>query len=46
VFEVVTHLRAEAGDRQVPDAKVGLAHVLGLGTVAAIHVLERAANAA
>lgn len=43
VFEVTTHLRGEAGDRQIPDAKVGLAHVIGLGSACGIHVLEKAA---
>ena len=42
VFEVTTHLRGEAGDRQIPDAKVGLTHVIGLGSACAIHVLEQA----
>ena len=41
LFEVATHLRGEAGDRQVPDAKVGLAHVIGLGSSCGVHVLER-----
>lgn len=43
VYEVTTHLRGEAGDRQIADAKVGLAHVIGLGSACAIHVLEKAA---
>jgi acetyl-CoA acetyltransferase len=43
IFEVTTHLRGEAGDRQVPDAKVGLTHVIGLGSACAVHVLEKAA---
>lgn len=43
VYEVATHLRGEAGDRQVKGAKVGLTHVIGLGSSCAIHVLERAA---
>ncbi len=43
VFEVVTHLRGEAGDRQINGARVGLAHVLGLGSACAVHVLERRA---
>jgi acetyl-CoA acetyltransferase len=43
VFEVVTHLRGEAGDRQIDGARVGLAHVLGLGSACAVHVLERRA---
>jgi acetyl-CoA acyltransferase len=43
VFEVVTHLRGEAGDRQIDGARVGLAHVLGLGSACTVHVLERRA---
>ena len=43
VFEVATHLRGEAKDRQIPDAKVGLAHVIGLGSACGIHILEKAA---
>ena len=43
VFEVTTHLRGEAGDRQVEGAKVGLTHVIGLGSACAVHVLEKAA---
>jgi acetyl-CoA acetyltransferase len=43
VYEVVTHLRGEAGDRQVDDARVGLTHVLGGGWACVVHVLEKAA---
>jgi acetyl-CoA acyltransferase len=43
VWEVCHHLRGEAGDRQIPDAKVGLAHVIGLGSACGVHILERAA---
>ena len=43
LFEVATHVRGEAGDRQVPDAKVGLAHVIGLGSSCGVHILERSA---
>ncbi len=43
LFEVATHLRGEAGDRQVEDAKVGLTHVIGLGSACCVHVLEKAA---
>jgi acetyl-CoA acetyltransferase len=39
IYEVVTHLRGEAGDRQVPNAKVGMAHVIGLGSACTIHIL-------
>jgi acetyl-CoA acetyltransferase len=43
IWEVCHHLRGEAGDRQIPDAKVGLAHVIGLGSACGVHVLERSA---
>ena len=43
IYEVVTHLRGEAGDRQIEGAKVGLTHVIGLGSVCAVHILERSA---
>ena len=43
VFEVATHLRGEAGDRQIEGAKVGLTHVIGLGSACAVHILEKSA---
>jgi acetyl-CoA acetyltransferase len=43
IYEVTTHLRGEAGDRQVEGAKVGLTHVIGLGSACAVHILEKAA---
>ena len=43
VYEVATHLRGEAGDRQIEGAKVGLTHVIGLGSACAMHVLEKSA---
>jgi acetyl-CoA acetyltransferase len=43
VFEVTTQLRGEAGDRQIDGAKVGMAHVIGLGSSCGIHILEKAA---
>jgi len=46
LFEVTTHLRGEAGDRQIEGAKVGLTHVIGLGSACSVHVLERAAQPA
>ena len=41
LYEVATHLRGEAGKRQVEGARLGLTHVIGLGSACAIHVLER-----
>ena len=43
MYEVATHLRGEAGDRQIEGARVGLTHVIGLGSACAIHILEKAA---
>jgi len=41
ICEVVWHLRGQAGDRQVEGAKVGLAHVIGLGSACTIHVMQK-----
>jgi acetyl-CoA acetyltransferase len=43
IWEVCHHLRGEAGDRQIEGARVGLAHVIGLGSACGVHVLEKAA---
>ena len=43
IWEVCHHFRGEAGDRQIANAKVGLAHVIGLGSACGVHILERAA---
>jgi acetyl-CoA acetyltransferase len=43
VWEVCHHLRGEAGDRQIEGAKVGLAHVIGLGSACGVHILEKSA---
>ncbi|HTR70715.1 MAG TPA: thiolase family protein [Mycobacteriales bacterium] len=43
VWEISTHLRGEGGDRQIEGAKVGLAHVIGLGSACGVHILEKAA---
>ena len=42
IVELVQQLRGEAGARQVAGARMGLAHVLGFGTSAAVHILEKA----
>ena len=43
IWEVCHHLRNEAGDRQILGAKVGLAHVIGLGSACGVHILEASA---
>tara|TARA_B100000767_G_scaffold249170_1_gene250580 strand:- start:288 stop:1430 length:1143 start_codon:yes stop_codon:yes gene_type:complete len=42
LYEICAHLRGEAGKRQVKNARIGLAHVIGLGSACGIHVLEKA----
>ena len=45
MYEVATHLRGAAGDRQVEGARLGMTHVVGggpgRGTACAIHILEK-----
>jgi acetyl-CoA acyltransferase len=43
IYEVSTHLRGEAGKRQVEGARLGMTHVIGLGSACAIHILEKPA---
>jgi len=43
VWEVCHHLRGEAGERQIDGARVGLAHVIGLGSACGVHILEKVA---
>jgi acetyl-CoA acetyltransferase len=44
LYEITTHLRGEAGQRQAEGARVGLAHVIGLGSACGIHILEKVAS--
>jgi acetyl-CoA acetyltransferase len=41
IGEITMQLRGEAGARQHKGAKVGLAHMVGLGAVCYVHVLQR-----
>ncbi|XOV88449.1 MAG: thiolase family protein [Pseudomonadota bacterium] len=43
IYEVATHLRGEADKRQVEGARIGMTHVIGLGSACAIHILEKVA---
>ena len=43
IYEVSTHLRGEADKRQVKGAKLGLTHVIGLGSACGVHILEKVA---
>jgi acetyl-CoA acetyltransferase len=46
IWEICQHLRNEGGPRQIEGAKVGLAHVIGLGSACGVHILERSGLAA
>lgn len=41
ICEVTVQLRGEAGDRQHRGARIGLAHMVGVGSVCLVHVLAR-----
>ena len=41
IAEVVRQLRDEAGSRQQPNARTGLAHMVGIGAVCVVHVLRK-----
>jgi acetyl-CoA acetyltransferase len=41
IAEIVWQLRGESGGRQVKGAKVGLAHVIGLGSACTVFILKR-----
>ncbi len=41
IAEVTRQLRGEAGSRQHPGASVGLTHMVGIGPVCVVHILQR-----
>ena len=43
MYEISKHLRGEAGARQVEGARLGMTHVIGLGSACGIHILEKGA---
>jgi acetyl-CoA acetyltransferase len=43
IAEITRQLRGEAGVRQQPNAKTGLAHMVGVGAVCVVHILQKGA---
>ncbi len=41
IVEIARQLRGEAGDRQHQGARLGLAHMVGVGEVCVVHILSR-----
>jgi acetyl-CoA acetyltransferase len=41
IWDVTQQVRGEAGARQVENARTGLAHMMGAGSVCIIHILQR-----
>ena len=41
VWDAVLQLRHEAGERQVEGAQLGLVHMMGAGSVCAVHILKK-----
>lgn len=41
ICEITRQLRGQAGARQQPDARLGLAHMVGIGSVCVVHILAK-----
>jgi acetyl-CoA acetyltransferase len=41
VAEITRQLRGEAGLRQQPNARIGMAHMVGVGAVCVVHILQK-----
>jgi acetyl-CoA acetyltransferase len=43
IWDITQQLRGESGQRQVEGARIGLAHMMGAGSVCVVHILKRTA---
>ncbi len=41
IHEITRQLRGENRERQQPDAKIGMAHMIGLGSISIAHILQK-----
>jgi acetyl-CoA acetyltransferase len=41
IGEITRQIRGDTGERQHPNARVGMAHMVGVGAVCYVHILER-----
>ncbi|MCX5590456.1 thiolase family protein [Alcaligenes endophyticus] len=44
IAEITRQLRGEAGPRQHPNPRIGMAHMIGLGSVGIAHILSKSGN--
>ena len=41
IWDITQQLRGESGIRQVEGARLGLAHMMGAGSVCVVHILQK-----
>ena len=41
MWDITQQIRGESGQGQVENARIGLAHMMGAGSVCVVHILKR-----